>query len=211
MRKLLITFVAAMLLGGASALELPFQGNFVLMADGVVVGTGELDESGLEVRLADGTLGFDGVLVVLGDDGVMVEYQVSVGADGSVMLWDSLTDLNRAVIDAGGEVRVSFDLEDKDVANANEDLLEAAEDAAEALEDAAERAAEEAEEALEREAEQAERDAEEAAEAAEEAAERAAEDGGESDEDDEDDTDTDDASDDEDDEDDDEDDESDDD
>lgn len=198
MRKFVIMLVAVMLLGGASALELPFQGDFVLTVDGVVVGTGELDEGKLKIQLADGTLGFDGVLVVVGDDGVVMEYEVSVGADGSVLLWGSLVDLNQAVIDAGGEVHVEYDLEDTDVEDANEDLLEATEEAAEALEDAAERAAEEAQDALEHAAEQAERDAEDAAEAAEDVEEadaddeESADDGAEDDED-EDDDDEDDA------------------
>lgn len=174
MRKILLGFVVAAILGTATARE-PLQGAFSLtLADGAVVGVGELEEGKLKLKLLEGSGSFDGTLVFETESGP-VAYEVTVGADGSLYVWDLLLDVTNSVRASGGEVEVEYeDAVEAEVSSEEEAAAEAEQEAAEAAEEEAERAAEDAEEAAEEAAEAAE-EAEEAAERAAEEAERAAE------------------------------------
>lgn len=199
MRKGILAFVLGLCVwGSAVAADLPEGELVVTLADGTIVGVGELEDGGLELELLAGTSGFV-TFTVTGDDGAAVSFEVALGEDGSLVLVESFEDLAGTIAAAGGEVEVSFEeaaefeaiaaeagdgpahatgldrADEKASENAAEGLARAraARDGDATTENEAEEA-EEADEAAE-EAERAAEEAERAAEEAEEAAERAAE------------------------------------
>ena len=109
--RLLATLVAAVLISGAFAIDLPEHARLTLLSsEGVVLGVGQVTNGDLSLALQSGAKG-DVKLLIVGADGDVLAFDAVLTESGSVMLaqGDSWADLAEAVRASGGEAQVWFE------------------------------------------------------------------------------------------------------